>query len=72
MVGNVPQTISHCLCRLVALAHLPHLPFHYTTAAQVRICVRTIPVSDKVTPSSGRAVPCIFTTARLRINYGKF
>lgn len=62
MLGSIPQTISHCLLKLVALAHLPHLPFHYT-AAQVGICIRTIPVSDKVTLHRERAAPCIFTIA---------
>lgn len=62
MLGSIPQTISHCLHKLVALAHLPHLPFHYT-AAQVEICGRTVPVSDKVTLHCEWAVPCIFTIA---------
>ena len=41
MLGSIPQTISHCPLKMVALAHPPHLPFHYS-AAQVGICVRTI------------------------------
>lgn len=49
MLASIPQTISHCLLNLVALAHPPPHPlFHYATA-QVGICVRTIPVSEKVT-----------------------
>lgn len=71
MLGSIPQTISHCLHKLVALARPTHLPFHYNVA-QVGICVRTVPVSDKVTLSYEWAVPCIFTIAQLRINYRNF
>lgn len=42
MLGSIPQSISHCLHKLVALAHSPHLPFDYTAAQ-----VRTIPVSAR-------------------------
>lgn len=56
MLGKIPQTISHCLHKLVALAHPPHLPFHYS-AGQVGIFVRAIPVSDKVTLRCEWAVP---------------
>lgn len=58
MFGSIPQTISHCLHKRVALAHPPHLPFDYTAAQ-----VRTIRVSDKVTLHCEWAVPCIFTIA---------
>lgn len=62
MLGSIPQMISHCLRKLVALAHPPHLQFHYA-AAQVGICVRAIPASHKVTPCCEWAVPCTFTKA---------
>lgn len=60
MLGNIPQTISHCLHKLVVLAHPPHLPIHYS-AGQVGICIRAIPVSDKVILHCEWAVPNIYS-----------